>query len=82
MLPDVEVDVITELWPVEALQEFDVMLFLTRCTSDLSASLQVSTSCCRWMLTVVKRQCKDVLICDEVSAKPDATKFLMLIPEA
>ena len=27
-------------------------------------------------------QCKDVLIRDEVSAKPDATKFLMLIPES
>ena len=44
MLSDVEVDVITELWPVDALQELDVMLFFTRYTSDLSAS--VGTSCC------------------------------------
>ena len=32
MLSGVEVDVITELWPVDALQKLDVMLFLTRRT--------------------------------------------------
>ena len=53
MLSGIEVDVVTELWPVGALQKLDVMLFFTRCTSDLSAP--VSTSSCRWMLTVVKR---------------------------
>ena len=53
MLLDVEVDVITELRPVDALQELDVMLFFTRYTSDLSAP--VCSSCCRWMLTVVQR---------------------------
>ena len=37
MLSDVEVDVVNVLWPVDALQEVVVMLFFTRCTSDLSA---------------------------------------------
>ena len=78
MLSGVEVDVITALQPVDALQEFVVMLFFTRYTSDLSAS--VSTNCCRRVLAVLQRSCKDVLIHDEVTAKPDATKFLMLIP--
>ena len=53
MLSGIEVDVITELWPVDALQIPDVMLFFTRYTNDLSAP--VSTSGCRWMLAVVKR---------------------------
>ena len=55
MLSDVEVDVITELWPVDALQELDVMLFFSRSryTSDLSEP--VSTSGCRWMLAVLQR---------------------------
>ena len=53
MLSGVEVDVITELWPVDALQELDVMLFFTRYSSDQSAP--VSTSSCRWMLAVVQR---------------------------
>ena len=38
-LSGVEVDVITELWPVDALQELDVMLS-SRSTSDLSALTQ------------------------------------------
>ena len=54
MLLDVEVDVITELRPVDALQELDVVLFFTRCTSDLPAPV-CSGRCCRWMLTVVQR---------------------------
>ena len=52
VLSGFEVDV-TELWPVDVLQEVDAMLFLMRCTSDLSAS--VSTSSWRWMLTVLQR---------------------------
>ena len=35
------------------LQELDVMLFFTRYTGNLPAP--VGSSCCRWMLTVVKR---------------------------
>ena len=53
MLSCIEVDVITGLWQVDALQKLDVMLFFTRYTSDLSAP--VSTSSCRWMLTVLQR---------------------------
>ena len=54
MLLDVEVDVITELRPVDALQELDVMLFFTRYTSDLPAPVSSSRRC-RRMLAVVKR---------------------------
>ena len=42
MLLDIEVDVITKLRPVDALQEFDVVLFLTRYTSDLPAPISSS----------------------------------------
>ena len=37
MFSGVEVDVITELQPVDVLQDVDVMLFFTRYTSHLSA---------------------------------------------
>ena len=39
VLSGVEVNVMTELWPVDVLQEVDVVLFFTRYTSDLSASV-------------------------------------------
>ena len=53
MLSDGEVDVITDLRPVDALQKLDVTLFFTRYSSDLSAP--VRSSCCRSMLAVLKR---------------------------
>ena len=53
VLSGVEVDVITELWPVDVLQEVDVMLFSTRYTSDRSAS--VSTCSCGRVLAVLQR---------------------------
>ena len=51
MLSCLEVDVITELQPVDVLQEVEVMLFFTRYTSDLSAP--VSACCGRGMFAVL-----------------------------
>ena len=53
VLSHLEVDVITELWPVDVLQKVEVMLFFTRYTSDLPAL--VCSCCCRWMFTVLQR---------------------------
>ena len=54
-----EVDVVTEVWPREVLEEVDVMLFLSRWTSDLAALVgsvlkdvrcteEVKPGCARW----------------------------------
>ena len=48
--------------------------------SDLSAPVR-SRGCGR-TFAVMKKQRKDMLIGDEVAPKPDASKFLMLIPQS
>ena len=53
LLSRFEVEVIAERWPVDVLQELEVVLFFTRCPSDLPALV---CSCCgRWMFTVLHR---------------------------
>ena len=57
VLSRLEVDVITELWPVDVLQEVEVMLFFTRNMSNLPArafscdvhcTAEVVRGCAHW----------------------------------